>query len=119
MALIVSDDEGNEIVEQTEYENEAEMQEYIENNPEAIPLYQINDELEISIAVREFSVESGFLDGLAFDQNGGVYILETKLDSNTTKREVIAQAFDYGASIWDNQHPPTPPVSSKKHRPKQ
>lgn len=105
MALIVSDDEGNEIVEQTEYENEAEMQEYIENNPEAIPLYQINDELEISIAVREFNVNSGFVDAVAFDQNGGVYILETKLDSNTTKREVIAQAFDYGAALWENQHP--------------
>ncbi|PSG99200.1 MAG: hypothetical protein BRC29_03680 [Nanohaloarchaea archaeon SW_7_43_1] len=105
MTLIVSDEEGNEIVGQTNYEDEAEMQEYIENNPEAIPLYQINNELEISIAAREFSVETGFLDALAFDQNGGVYILETKLDSNTTKREVIAQAFDYGAALWENQHP--------------
>jgi hypothetical protein len=105
MALIVSDDEGNEIVEQTEYENEAEMQEYIENNPEAIPLYQINDELEISIAVREFNVDGEFIDAIAFDQNGGVYILETKLASNADKRKVIAQAFDYGAALWDNQHP--------------
>jgi hypothetical protein len=105
MALIVSDEEGNEIVEQTQYENEAEMQEYIENNPEAIPLYQINDELEISIAVQEYNVDGEFIDALAFDQNGGVYILETKLASNADKRKVIAQAFDYGAALWDNQHP--------------
>lgn len=105
MALIVSDEDGNEIVEQTEYENEAEMQKYIEDNPEAIPLYQINEDLEISIAVREFNVDGEFIDALAFDQNGGVYILETKLSSNSDKRRVIAQAFDYGAALWDKQHP--------------
>ena len=105
MALIVSDEDGNEIVEQRGYEDEAEMQEYIEKNPEAIPLYQINDELEISIAAREFNVDGEFIDAVAFDQNGGVYILETKLASNGEKRKVIAQAFDYGAALWDNQHP--------------
>ncbi len=105
MAIIISDEEGNEIVNKKGYEDESEMQEYIENNPEAIPLHQIDEETEIVVASREFNVSSGRLDAIAFDSEGNIYVIETKLKTNSDRRKIIAQAFDYGVSLWENYDP--------------
>ncbi len=38
---------------------------------------------------------------LAFDAEGEIYIIETKLYKNPDKRRVIAQMLDYGAALWE------------------
>lgn len=40
------------------------------------------------------------IDALAFDQNGNIYVVETKLFRNPDKRTVVSQVLDYGASLW-------------------
>lgn len=40
------------------------------------------------------------IDAVALDQNGDIYLIETKLYKNPDKRQVIAQVLDYGASLW-------------------
>ena len=37
---------------------------------------------------------------MVFDQKGNIYVVETKLLRNPDKRIVVAQALDYGASLW-------------------
>lgn len=81
---------------------EKELQEYIYDNPEMIPLYDIKEDITLLILAREFPTDSGEIDALGIDNEGGIYLIETKLDRNTDKREVVAQALDYGAQLWRN-----------------
>src|SRR5690606_839812 len=46
--------------------------------------------------------DSGPIDALGVDQNGHIYLIETKLYKNPDKRTVVAQVLDYGASLWSS-----------------
>ena len=81
-------------------EKESFIQEYVMTNPEVIPLYDIQDDIKLLVVAREFTVGHGRIDALGIDQYGTIYVVEAKLDKNITKREVVAQALDYGASLW-------------------
>jgi hypothetical protein len=101
MAIIISkNNQDAEKVEQSEFGLEKNIQEYIYNNPNVIPLYDIDDDIKLFVAAREFGTESGPIDALAFDGNGNIYVIETKLYKNSDRRTVVAQALDYGASLW-------------------
>ena len=52
------------------------------------------------MVAREFETESGPIDAIAIDKDGDIYVVETKIDKNPDKRRVVAQALDYGASLW-------------------
>ncbi|MBK7447808.1 MAG: hypothetical protein IPJ45_17645 [Ignavibacteria bacterium] len=52
------------------------------------------------VVAREFRTDSGSIDALAIDKDGDLYVIETKLFRNSDKRTVVAQALDYGASLW-------------------
>jgi len=75
---------------------------YIEENPEIIPIYDIDPTLRLMILKREFNTMSGPIDVLAVDNTGSIYIIETKLFKNPDKRQVIAQVLDYGAMLTDS-----------------
>lgn len=103
MAIIISKNGRNaEKVEQSVFGLEDKLQEYIYNNPDSIPLYDIDEDTRLFIAAREFGTKSGPIDALGFDINGNIYVVETKLFKNPDKRIVVAQALDYGASLWRN-----------------
>lgn len=101
MAIIVSKHHKDaRKLDPTSFSLESDMQAYIHNNPAAIPLYDIDSDIKLFVAAREFSTKSGPIDALAFDQHGTIYVVETKLYRNHDKRTVVAQALDYGASLW-------------------
>lgn len=52
------------------------------------------------MVARELQTESGAIDAFAVDKDGDLYVVETKLYKNPDKRTVVAQALDYGASLW-------------------
>ncbi len=81
---------------------EDHLQEYIHQNPEAIPLYDIKDDIHLSVLVREFPSQSGPIDAVGVDKDGEIYLVETKLFRNADKRKVVAQILDYAASLWAN-----------------
>ncbi|MBU3978837.1 hypothetical protein KKF69_05970 [Patescibacteria group bacterium] len=83
---------------------EDNIQQYIYNNPESIPLYDIKEDVQLLILAREFSTQSGPIDALGVDIDGEIYLVETKLYKNPDKRTVVAQVLDYGASLWKS-HP--------------
>ena len=101
MSIIIRDEEGDfERLDATLFENEDRLQAYITANPEAIPLYTLDEDLQLLMLKREVSTDSGRVDVLGIDQRGGIYLIETKLHSNPDKRNVVAQVLDYGASLW-------------------
>ena len=82
------------------FDKEDYLQNYIHENPESIPVYDIEEDKKLLVICREFPTESGPIDALAIDKDGDLYIVETKLYKNPDKRTVVAQALDYGASLW-------------------
>lgn len=104
--MVISNEEGViDRLDEEDYENEEEMQEYIENNPEVVPLHEVKEDTEFSVIAREYTVDGEYVDAIILDEDGDVYIIETKLENNSDKRQVMAQAFDYGAALWDSQQP--------------
>ena len=102
MAIIISKKGSSiaEIVDKSAFEKEHNIQEYIHEHPESIPVYDIQEDKRLFVAAREFSTESGPIDAIAVDKDGDIYVVETKLYRNPDKRTVVAQALDYGASLW-------------------
>ncbi|OGL87831.1 hypothetical protein A3I42_00565 [Candidatus Uhrbacteria bacterium RIFCSPLOWO2_02_FULL_49_11] len=103
MAIIITT-QGKQArkIEKLVVDKEDYVQQYIYNNPEAIPLYDIREDIKLLILAREFPTDSGPIDALGVDKEGEVYIVETKLFKNPDKRTVVAQSMDYGASLWKN-----------------
>ena len=101
MAIIVSrDGENAKRIEPAAFQDEAALQAYVTANPEALPLGEINESIRLLVLAREFPTNSGPIDALGIDQDGVLYIIETKLYKNPDKRRVLAQVLDYGAALW-------------------
>lgn len=107
MSIIISK-RGKEAqrLERTVIQEEEYLQKYIYNNPESLPLHEVKEDIQLLILAREFPTESGPIDALGIDQDGDIYIIETKLYKNADKRRVIAQMLDYGASLWSRYADP-------------
>lgn len=101
MGIIVSKNGVNaRKIGKTAIRREGYLQEYIHNNPEALPLEDLKEDIHLLVVAREFPTKSGPIDALAIDADGDIYIIETKLFKNPDKRLVVAQVLDYGASLW-------------------
>lgn len=91
-----------EVVGESIFSKENVMQKYLIDNPEIVPIYDIEEDARLFVAAREFPTASGPIDALGFDERGNIYVIETKLFRNPDKRTVLAQAMDYGAALWRN-----------------
>jgi hypothetical protein len=101
LAIIVSQNGKNaKKVEKSGFDNEDYLQQYVHDNPEVIPLYDIKEDIRLLVLAREFPTTSGPIDALGVDRDGELYCIETKLYKNPDKRLVVAQVLDYGASLW-------------------
>jgi len=78
------------------------LQQYVQKNPECLPMDEIREDLRLLVVAREFPTQSGPIDALAVDQVGELYLIETKLYKNPDKRRIIAQVLDYGALLWNS-----------------
>lgn len=105
MSIIISKNFKNAVkVNRSSFALEDNLQAYIHNNPESIPLYDIKEDVQLLILAREFPTASGPIDAVGIDRDGEIYLVETKLYKNPDKRTVVAQVLDYGASLWKS-HP--------------
>lgn len=101
MAIIITKNgKDAQKIEKSGFEKEDMLQQYIHENPESIPLYDIKEDTRLLILAREFETASGPIDALGIDKDGDIYIVETKLYKNPDKRKVLAQQLDYGAALW-------------------
>lgn len=103
MAIIITKN-GKEAqrVAKSSFAYEDNLQNFIHENPDSIPLYDIDEDIRLLILAREVPTNSGPIDAIGTDERGEVYIVETKLYKNPDKRLVVAQILDYGASISEN-----------------
>jgi len=101
MGIIISENgKSAQKLDEIHFGLEDQLQQYVKNNPDIIPLYEIREDLRLLVLAREFMTNSGPIDALGIDQEGNFYVIETKLYKNADKRTVVAQALDYGASLW-------------------
>lgn len=101
MSIIFSSNGDKAVrVDKSAIDQETYLQQYIYDNPESIPLYEIKEDIQLLILAREFGTNSGPIDAIGIDRYGELYIVETKLFKNPDKRLVISQALDYGAALW-------------------
>lgn len=101
--LIISQQGRSTRIEPRSFTQEADLQRYIYDNPEAIPLDELGVDGRLHVLGREFPTSNGPVDALATDRDGSAYLIETKLFKNPDKRQVIAQVLDYGAALWAQQ----------------
>lgn len=103
MSIIISKD-GKKIekIDETQFMAEDELQKYIYENPEVIPIDEVKENATLLVLAREFYTGSGPIDAVAIDGDGELYIIETKLYKNTDKRFVLSQVLDYGAALWND-----------------
>jgi hypothetical protein len=101
MSIIISKEgQKTQKLDKSDFEKEDYLQNYIHQNPESIPVYEIEKDKKLFVVKREFPTNSGPIDALAVDKDGDIYIVETKLFKNPDKRTVVAQALDYGSALW-------------------
>ena len=101
MSIIISKNQKDAVkIKKSPFKDEDYLQKYIHDNPDVIPLYDIDENIKILILAREFPSQSGPIDAIGIDQHGNIYLIETKLYKNPDKRTVVAQVLDYGASLW-------------------
>lgn len=106
MAIIISKNGKNaKKIEKVPITKEGYLQKYIYDNPESIPLYDFKEDVRLLILAREFPTTSGPIDAIGIDEDGEIYLVETKLYKNPDKRLVVAQVLDYGASLWRSYGP--------------
>jgi len=105
MSIIISKNGQNaKKIDKSDFQKEHYLQEYIQNNPDSIPIYEIKEDKRLFIVKREFPTYAGLIDALAVDRDGEIYIVETKLYKNPDKRTVVAQVLDYGAALWKHMN---------------
>ena len=86
------------ILKEQQYENEDELQKYLYQNPSL--LQNENDTKYYSVKREVYLPSGGRLDILLIDEHGTPIAVEVKLDrNNQSKREVVAQVFDYISDI--------------------
>lgn len=90
--------EGDDkVLEPRPFEEESELQSLLFKNPELA----IIDEHGIPIRwAREFHTDAGYADLLVLTSEGACVVVEAKLQKNTDKRQVVAQALDYASQIY-------------------
>lgn len=84
------------------YKDEKELQKLLSDSPDLIPSRDLREGAGALVAVvREFGLEIGAVDLLAFSADGDIAIIECKLADNPEgKRKVIGQVLEYGSAIW-------------------
>src|SRR5205814_3425820 len=81
--------------------DEAWLQETLRKHPDILPTAEIEPVFHPLIPIgREVTAGTGSIDNLYISHRGYLVLVETKLWRNPeAKREVVAQAIDYGSSI--------------------
>jgi RecB family endonuclease NucS len=59
-------------LEKSGFDGEASLQQYIYDNPDSIPLYDIKEGIRLFVAAREFPTNSGPIDAIGFDNGSRV-----------------------------------------------
>jgi hypothetical protein len=97
--VLIRGDDGDQLVPESPLPAEANLHDALAANPQLIPAADLG--LGSTIVVgRESSLASGYADLILIDDMGQVCLVEVKKEGNPDTRQVVAQLFDYAASLW-------------------
>jgi len=65
-----------------------------------LPTPKDGEPIKLVFLTREFGVPSGSIDLLGVDDEGYIYIIETKLYRSSERRRALAQVLDYASALW-------------------
>ena len=106
MSIFISNKGKGKWIESTTFEKEEELQKYITEHPDSIPLSELKDKPKLKIISREFyTSHKERIDHIGIDQDGNIYLIETKQYKNPDKRHVVSQVLDYGATLSSDYSP--------------
>jgi hypothetical protein len=71
-----------------------------ENVDIILPISEGKEPPRLVFLTREFVVPSGSIDLLGIDDEGYIYIVETKLYRSSERRKALAQAIEYASALW-------------------
>ena len=78
IAIIISENgKGAQRLNPSGFDQEDYLQQYIYNNPDALPVYEIAEDIRLLVLACEFGTASGPIDALGVDQHGDIYLLDT------------------------------------------
>jgi len=100
--IVLKDGRTYRKISRTAFKQETDLQNYVQENPDCIPLYEIKENVQFSVLLRELPLNVGSIDIFGVDSDGDLYIIETKFYKNPDKRQVLAQVLDYGACLWES-----------------
>jgi hypothetical protein len=98
MGVFVKNNEQIQYPKELGYEEgkERRLENLIIDNPEIFPVEQISTNSRKWIPVaKQISLVTGRTDTIGIDDEGGIYIIENKLDANNDKKTVRQQSRDY------------------------
>jgi hypothetical protein len=89
------------IVSEAPAESELQMQDFLKDNPEMLPVEELGLPEPLLVVGRESPVASGAIDLLGVVRTGDILIAEFKTGpQNPDFRCALAQMVDYGAQLW-------------------
>jgi hypothetical protein len=97
--LIRAEHEPVRVVEEASLPTEAELHDALTGYPQLIPTSDVG--LGTAVVVgRESGLAAGYADLVLMDDRGRLCLVEVKNEGNPDTRRVVAQLFDYAASLW-------------------
>jgi hypothetical protein len=97
--VLIRADDGDRLVAESALPAEANLHDALAANPQLIPAADLGLGRTVVVG-RESSLASGYADLILVDDMGQVCLVEVKKEGNPDTRQVVAQLFDYAASLW-------------------
>ncbi len=103
--VIIQPDGTSSVLEQVLADDEEQLQEQLKDQPELLPLDDLNVEGPVLVVGRETPLASGRIDLVALGRGGELLLVEFKTGpQNTDFRHALAQLLDYGSDLWGMDH---------------
>ena len=100
--MVVEAGDGRVHLQEVLADNEAELQDKLQQHPELLPLEELGLEGPLLIVGRETSLPSGAVDLVGIARSGAILVIEFKTGpQNSDFRHALAQMVDYGSHLWE------------------
>lgn len=97
--VLIREGAEEKLVREARIPLEAELHDLLTNHPNLVPVEDLGFGRTVTVG-KEAALASGYADLVLIDEFGRIALVEVKKEGNPDTRRVVAQLFDYGASMW-------------------